>query len=110
MLNRIDETILFHPLNKEEIRKIVTLQVKHLDAQLEQHGITLEVTEAALDRIAEKGYDPAFGARPLKRVVQQCVQNPLAVELLKQELPEGCVVRVDSDGDIFSFECMKAPE
>jgi ATP-dependent Clp protease ATP-binding subunit ClpB len=103
-LNRIDETILFHPLKKEEIRKIVTLQVKHLDAQLEQHGIRLEVTEAALDTIAEKGYDPTFGARPLKRVIQQYVQNPLAVELLKQELPEGCAVRVDSDGDTFSFE------
>ncbi len=106
-LNRIDETILFHPLKKEEIRKIVTLQVKHLDAQLEQHGIGLEVTDAALDTIAAKGYDPAFGARPLKRVVQQYVQNPLAVELLKQELPQGCVVRVDAVGDEFTFECLE---
>ncbi len=104
-LNRIDETILFHPLRKEEIRKIVTLQVKRLDSQLEQHGITLEMTDAALDTIAEKGYDPTFGARPLKRVIQQYVQNPLAVELLKKELSEGCVVRVDSDGENFSIEC-----
>ena len=103
-LNRIDETIVFHPLKREEIRKIVSLQVKHLEAQLAQHGIDLEITEAALDAIAEKGYDPTFGARPLKRVVQQSVQNPLAIELLKQELPEGSVVRVDSDGDTFSFE------
>ena len=103
-LNRIDETIVFHPLRKEEIRKIVSLQVKHLDDQLAQHGIRLEITEAALDTIAEKGYDPTFGARPLKRVVQRSIQNPLAVELLKQELPEGCTVRVDSDGDVFRFE------
>ncbi|MHB8901045.1 MAG: ATP-dependent chaperone ClpB [Thermoguttaceae bacterium] len=104
-LNRIDETILFHPLAKEEIRKIVKLQVKHLEAQLQQHGIALEMTDAALDAIAEKGYDPTFGARPLKRVIQQYVQNPLAVELLKQELSEGCTVRVDSDGDAFTFRC-----
>ncbi len=103
-LNRIDETIVFHPLGREEIRNIVSLQVKHLEAQLAQHGIDLEITNAALDAIAEKGYDPMFGARPLKRVIQQSVQNPLAVELLKQELPEGCVVRVDSDGDTFAFE------
>ncbi len=103
-LNRIDETILFHPLEKDEIRKIVALQTKHLEAQLEQHGIGLEVTDAALDTIAEKGYDPTFGARPLKRVIQQHVQNPLAVELLKQELTQGCVVRVDSNGEDFRFE------
>jgi len=109
-LNRIDETILFHPLKKEEIRKIVTLQIKHLARQLGQHGVGLDVTEAALDAIAEKGYDPMFGARPLKRVVQQCVQNPLAVELLKQELPEGCVVRVDSDADNFTFECLESSD
>ena len=103
-LNRIDETIVFHPLQKEEIRKIVSLQVKHLDAQLAQHGFHLDITEAALDTIAEKGYDPTFGARPLKRVVQRSIQNPLAVELLKQQLPEGCTVRVDSNGDNFSFK------
>jgi len=109
-LNRIDETILFHPLKKHEIRKIVALQVKHLEAQLEQHGVGLEITDAALDTIAAKGYDPAFGARPLKRVVQQSVQNPLAVELLKQELPQGCVVRVDADGDKFTFDCLEGSQ
>ena len=106
-LNRIDETILFQPLGKEEIRKIVTLQVKHLETQLEEHAVRLEITDAALDAIAEKGYDPTFGARPLKRVIQQSVQNPLAVELLKQELPEGCVVGVDYDGNQFEFTCRK---
>jgi ATP-dependent Clp protease ATP-binding subunit ClpB len=109
-LNRIDDTILFHPLDKEEIRTIVTLQVKQLDVQLGQHGIGLEVTDAALDTIAEKGYDPMFGARPLKRVVQQCIQNPLAVELLKQELPKGCVVRIDSDGESFTFKRLEASD
>ncbi len=106
-LNRIDETILFHPLKREEIRRIVTLQVGHLEAQLQQHGVSLEMTDAALDAIAEKGYDPTFGARPLKRVIQQSVQNPLAVELLKKELSEGHHVRVDSDGNTFSFDCFE---
>src|SRR5690606_12263856 len=67
-LNRIDEIIIFHPLNKEEIRKIVQLQIARFRKQLEQIGLNLEVTEAAIDEIAKVGYDPTFGARPLKRV------------------------------------------
>ncbi len=103
-LNRIDETILFHPLSQAEIRKIVTLQVGRLERQLAEHGIRLEVTEAAIDAIAQQGYDPTFGARPLKRVIQQGIQNPLAVELLKQELTEGARVRIDSAHGRFTFQ------
>jgi ATP-dependent Clp protease ATP-binding subunit ClpB len=103
-LNRIDETILFHPLSKQNLRQIVGLQIKRLQKQLHEKGIELVVTEAAIDAIAAQGYDPTYGARPLKRVIQQQVQNPLAVELLKQRLPEGSQVRVDYADDRFSFE------
>ena len=103
-LNRIDETILFHPLSKDNLRQIVGLQVKRLQKQLQEKGIELVVTEAAIDAIALQGYDPTYGARPLKRVIQQQVQNPLAVELLKQRLPEGSQVRVDYVDDRFTFE------
>jgi ATP-dependent Clp protease ATP-binding subunit ClpB len=103
-LNRIDETIIFHPLSRDEIRQIVKLQVKRFQTQLQQKDIELEVTDAAVNGIAAKGYDPTFGARPLKRVIQQSIQNPLAVELLKQDSPEGSCVQVDFVDDQFTFE------
>ena len=94
-LNRIDETIVFQPLRREEVSKIVDLQLAHLTAQLEQRDLGLVVTEAARNEIAAQGYDPAYGARPVKRVIQQSVQNPLATELLKGEFPEGATVEID---------------
>jgi len=94
-LNRIDEVIIFHPLSRPQIRKIVEIQVGRLRRQLQQRQIELDVTPAAIDAIAEQGFDPTFGARPLKRVIQQKIENPLAVELLKQESAEGSRVRVD---------------
>ena len=103
-LNRVDETIIFHPLQRDEIRKIVDLQVTHLARLLEQKGLTLEVTEAALDEIARRSYDPVYGARPMKRVIQQEIQNPLATELLKGEPPEGATVKIDASGGEFYFE------
>jgi len=72
--------------------------------QLEQHQITLEVTPRAVDAIAERGYEPTYGARPLKRVIQQQIQNPLAVEMLRQSFGEGSRVRVDFVNDDFTFE------
>jgi ATP-dependent Clp protease ATP-binding subunit ClpB len=103
-LNRIDETIIFHPLDREQIRKIVGLQVRHLARQLEQHGMELDVTEAAMDEIARQGYDPTYGARPLKRVIQQQIQNPLAGEILKGRFGEGVTIRVDYRDGEFTFE------
>jgi ATP-dependent Clp protease ATP-binding subunit ClpB len=103
-LNRIDETIIFHPLSAYEIRKIVELQVERLKKQLQEHEIDLELTEAAIDQIAQEGYDPTFGARPLKRVIQQSIQNPLAVEILKREFTAGNRVRVDYTGGEFTFD------
>jgi ATP-dependent Clp protease ATP-binding subunit ClpB len=107
-LNRVDETIIFHPLDRAQIRKIAGLQVKRLASQLEQHEIHLEVTDEALDAIAREGYDPVYGARPLKRVIQQQIQNPLASEILRGRFAEGTTVRVDHRGDGFIFERLDA--
>ncbi len=105
-LNRIDEMIIFHPLDRPQIRKIVDLQVQHLAKQLEQRDFGLEVTDKARDELAARGYDPSFGARPLKRVIQQELQNPLASELLKGEFAEGSTIRIDYDGQDFTFEAV----
>ncbi len=109
-LNRIDETIVFHPLDREQIRQIVGLQVKHLAAQLEQHGMHLEVSDAALDMIAREGYDPTYGARPLKRVIQQQIQNPLASEILKGRFGEGVTIRIDFQEYEFTFQRVESSE
>jgi ATP-dependent Clp protease ATP-binding subunit ClpB len=103
-LNRIDETIVFHPLDQRHIRRIVMIQVQRLVAQAAKAGISLECTEAAIDEIARLGYDPVYGARPLKRVIQQQLQNELARELLSGKFPEGSRVRVDFQQDGFFFE------
>jgi ATP-dependent Clp protease ATP-binding subunit ClpB len=103
-LNRVDEIMIFHPLGPDQIRKIVDLQIARLRKQLAEKGIRLDVTNAALSAIAEEGYDPNYGARPLKRVIQQRVQNPLAVEMLKQEFGEGSGVKIGYTDGEFTFE------
>jgi ATP-dependent Clp protease ATP-binding subunit ClpB len=103
-LNRIDEIIVFHPLDRSQIRQIVDLQIDALARLLAQRELGLEVTEKARQEIANRGYDPTYGARPLKRVIQQQIQNPLASELLKGEFAEGSTVRIDFDGEEFTFE------
>ena len=107
-LNRIDDTIIFHPLTEKELRRIVTLQIERLQRQLDEVGLELEVTDAALEELARRGYDPTFGARPLRRVIQQEVQNPLATEILKGEFIPGAVVRLDFGPDGFYFGSGKA--
>src|SRR6185503_9971620 len=82
-LNRIDETIIFHPLTRQDLTRIVDLQLTKLVKQLEVQKITLLISDGAKAAIASEGYDPAYGARPLKRVIQQRLQNQLASELLK---------------------------
>jgi len=103
-LNRIDETIVFHPLTREQIGKIVELQLKRLEATLAERDLRVEITDAAKKAIANEGYDPIYGARPLKRVIQQRLQNPLSTELLKGQIPEHGGVRIDHDGDDFVFK------
>src|SRR5690606_14739677 len=102
-LNRIDEIIVFEPLARDQIRKIVDLQITALERLLAKQELRLDVTEAARQEIANRGYDPVYGARPLKRVVQQQLQNPLATALLKGGFPEDSVVRIDYEGGEFTF-------
>jgi len=102
-LNRVDEVIVFHPLDKENIREIVDLQLRKLEQQLEENGYSLEVRESARDLLADEGYDPVFGARPLKRVIQQRLQNTLANEILSGDHPQGTKIIVDSHGNEFVF-------
>ena len=102
-LNRIDDVVVFRPLDRAQIRKIVTLQLAGLSLRLQQSGLSLEVTDAAIDQIADSGYDPTYGARPLKRVIQREIQNPLATSILKAQYDEGTTIRADFDGDRFTF-------
>lgn len=102
-LNRIDDIVIFHPLKREEIHRIVGLQLQSLAKRLSDRGLKLEVSGAAIDRIADEGYDPVFGARPLKRVIQNEIQNQLATALLKGSYPEGTTVYVNYQNDQFTF-------
>ncbi len=99
-LNRLDEVIIFDPLQKEEIKKIVEIQLDLLKLRLKDRDITLSLSENALNRIVEEGYDPVFGARPLKRILQQRIQNKLAKMILQGSIPDGSSIIMDwSDND-----------
>ncbi|HEU5210217.1 MAG TPA: ATP-dependent chaperone ClpB [Longimicrobiales bacterium] len=102
-LNRIDDIIVFHPLTREELREIVGLQLERVRGMLAERGITVRFTEEAIDFIAGEGYDPAFGARPLKRAIQRLVQNPLAVRLLEGEFSEGDTLVAGVEGGQLQF-------
>jgi ATP-dependent Clp protease ATP-binding subunit ClpB len=102
-LNRIDEIVTFRALGPEQIRHIVDIQMQDLRRRLAERKISIELTPEAADRLAELGYDPVFGARPLKRTIQRLVENPLAVEVLAGHFGEGSHVVVRPDGEVFSF-------
>ncbi len=96
-LNRIDEVIVFQPLGREQIGAIVEIQLGRLRKQLADRKLSLELSAAARTKLSEEGYDPIYGARPLKRVIQQRLQNPLAMKLLQSEFKPGETVVVDVD-------------
>ena len=102
-LNRVDETIIFNSLGRDEIKSIVEIQLKRLRQNLANRKISLELSERAQALIAEKGYDPAYGARPLKRTIQRMIQDPLAIKILDGEFKEGDVVKIDAIGDELVF-------
>jgi ATP-dependent Clp protease ATP-binding subunit ClpB len=104
-LNRIDETIVFHQLGREHFHRIVDIQLERVSKLLAERRISIEVTDAAKDLLAEKGYDPHYGARPLKRVIQRMLQDPLAMKILEGEFPEGSKVVVDArvSGEALEF-------
>ena len=103
-LNRIDDIIMFTPLNEEEIRKIVIVQLNSVKKMLAQNGIALEFTDAALTFISDKGFDPQFGARPVKRVIQKYVLNELSKELLGGKINKDRPITIDSDGSGLVFK------
>jgi ATP-dependent Clp protease ATP-binding subunit ClpB len=103
-LNRVDEIILFHRLKREQMGAIVDIQMVRLQKLLDERKMTIELSPEARKWLADKGYDPAFGARPLKRVIQKSVQDPLAEKLLAGEIKDGEKVRIGVKGEALSFE------
>ena len=107
-VNRIDEVVVFHPLAKDQIRAIARLQTEYLRTRLKGRDMGLEITDAALDKLSEAGYDPVYGARPLKRSVQMLVENPLAQRILRGEFSPGETIRVDAQDDEITFTADQA--
>ena len=103
LLNRIDATITFHQLTREHLADIVEIQLAHLRTRLADRGLSLQVSPEATRALATEGYDPQFGARPLKRVIQQRLENPLAMQLLAGEFEGGDTIVVDYEGMSFTF-------
>jgi ATP-dependent Clp protease ATP-binding subunit ClpB len=100
-LNRVDDMVVFHPLTQAQIGEIVGIQLQYLQHRLLDRDMRLDISEAAVARLAEAGYDPVYGARPLKRAIQQRIENPLAQEILSGTFGPGDVVMVDvDDGEI----------
>ncbi len=102
-LNRIDDIIIFHNLTPEQLRNIVEIQIKRLSARLSEKNINLVISDSAISFLAEKGYDPIYGARPLKRAIQKYIENPLAMEILKGRISEGASVTADAEEDQIVF-------
>jgi ATP-dependent Clp protease ATP-binding subunit ClpC len=97
LLNRIDEIIVFHKLEREDMRQIIEIQIKRLRQQMAERDVTVEFTNAALDKLSDAGYDPAFGARPLKRVLQRMIEDPMSEMILKGEIPNGAKVIIEAN-------------
>jgi ATP-dependent Clp protease ATP-binding subunit ClpB len=109
-LNRVDEVLVFHALRQEELVKIVDIQLTRFSARLAERRISLEVTPKAKQRLAELGYDPTYGARPIKRTIQRELESPLSKRLLTGEVADGSRVRVDfKDGELV-WSCQKQGE
>jgi ATP-dependent Clp protease ATP-binding subunit ClpB len=102
-LNRIDDIVVFKQLGREEIAQIIDVQLEKLRKTLEERGITIELEQSAKDLLIEEGYDPVYGARPLKRAIQTRIQNPLAVSLLKGDIASGQTVRVSAEDGEMKF-------
>jgi ATP-dependent Clp protease ATP-binding subunit ClpB len=102
-INRLDDIVVFHPLDKAQIREIAKIQLRGLDKRLAERGIRLELAEKALDFLGNIGFDPVYGARPLKRAIQQQLENPLAQKILAGEYANGDVVRVEAEAGKLVF-------
>jgi ATP-dependent Clp protease ATP-binding subunit ClpB len=102
-LNRIDEIIIFHQLTRDDLGRIADIQLKQLRERLSARGMTLVMSDAARSKLARDGYDPVYGARPLKRLIQHEIENPLARKILLGAFSGGDKIEVDVAGDSFSF-------
>jgi ATP-dependent Clp protease ATP-binding subunit ClpB len=102
-INRIDDSVVFHPLAKEHIRRIAKIQLAHLSERLADRQISIEVSDSALDYLGDVGFDPVYGARPLKRAIQQELENPLAQALLAGNFVGGDVIKVDMENEGLVF-------
>jgi ATP-dependent Clp protease ATP-binding subunit ClpB len=103
-LNRVDEIIFFHALSQEHLKKIVEIQIAGLMKRLEERKIHVQLTDAAKEQLVREGYDPTYGARPLKRTIQRRVLDPLALRVLEGDFLEGDTVVVDAGADGLRFE------
>ncbi len=97
LLNRIDETIVFHKLEREDMRHIIEVQVKRLRQQMAEREVSVEFTKEALDKLSDAGYDPAYGARPLRRVLQRMIEDPMSEMILRGDIPEGSKVTIEAN-------------
>jgi ATP-dependent Clp protease ATP-binding subunit ClpB len=102
-INRVDEIVVFHPLDQEQIRMIAGIQLSHLEKRLQAAGLEFQISDEALELLGSTGFDPVYGARPLKRAIQQKIENPLAQKILGGEFEPGSTIRVDVDGGRFVF-------
>ena len=102
-LNRVDEIIVFHALSREHMAQIIDIQARHLLKRLEDRKIHVELTAAARDLLVREGYDPVYGARPLRRVLQRRIESPLSKRILAGEFGEGDVVQIEPEGEGFGF-------
>jgi ATP-dependent Clp protease ATP-binding subunit ClpC len=107
-INRLDEVVVFHPLSKEHLLHIVDLEIRSVESRLKEQNITIEVTPEARELLVEKGYDPVFGARPLRRVIQRFVEDPLAEEVIAKRVLAGSMVRLIRKDDGITFESTHA--
>ncbi len=108
-INRVDDVVVFHPLQKEQIRRIADIQIDYLRKRLAERSLGLKLSDAALDQLGEAGFDPVYGARPLKRAIQQRIENPLAQEILAGKFQPDDVIVVEVVGETFVFEKGVAP-
>ena len=102
-INRVDETVVFHPLAREHIREIAKIQLQQLDARLHEQDLTLQISDEAMDVIGEAGFDPVYGARPLKRAIQQYLENPLSQMILRGDYMPGDVINIGAKDSELTF-------
>ena len=103
-INRLDDIVVFHPLDKAQIREIARIQMTGLERRLAERGLKLELSDAALSLLANVGFDPVYGARPLKRAIQQQLENPLAQRILSGGFVSGDTIHVDAEGGALAFQ------